>query len=154
MQTEPCDRRSGVDPLSGRPACLPSTGPPGTRRHSGSSAGLGSVSNPDPAGGPDRPARPAQPDGLGQGPAQPCNHAPQVTPAPQGPADPRPPRTTGPGSALIGLRSTLVLVLGILVGTGADVLSYLAQRNAATGVLAGGAAFAGTVLFFRNIIAS
>ncbi|MGW2271940.1 hypothetical protein [Streptomyces yangpuensis] len=45
-------------------------------------------------------------------------------------------------------------MLGILVGTGADVLSYLAQRNAATGVLAGGAAFAGTVLFFRNIIAS
>ncbi|MFJ6777856.1 hypothetical protein [Streptomyces yangpuensis] len=77
----------------------------------------------------------------------------QVTPAPQGPADPHPPRTTGPGSALIGLRSALVLVLGILVGTGADVLTYLAQHNAATGVLAGGAAFAGSVLFFHNIIA-
>ncbi|WP_374771802.1 hypothetical protein OG756_40910 [Streptomyces sp. NBC_01310] len=75
-------------------------------------------------------------------------------PAPQGPADPHPPQTaTGPGSALIGLRSALVLVLGILVGTGAGVRIYLAQHNTATAVLAGGAAFAGSVLFFHDIIA-
>ncbi|MGW5852534.1 hypothetical protein ACWFQ8_32195 [Streptomyces sp. NPDC055254] len=45
-------------------------------------------------------------------------------------------------------------MLGILVGTGAGVLTYLAQHNAATAVLAGSAAFAGSVLFFHNIIAS
>ncbi|MCI4078852.1 hypothetical protein MRQ86_00475 [Streptomyces sp. MMS21 TC-5] len=45
-------------------------------------------------------------------------------------------------------------MLGILVGTGAGVLTYLAQHNTATAVLAGGAAFAGSVLFFHNIIAS
>ncbi len=103
------------------------------------------------------PANPAQPHATTPGlvPAQPCAHTPHVTPAPQGPADPHPPQaTTAPGSALIGLRSALVLVLGILVGTGAGVLTYLAQHNTATAVLASGAAFAGSVLFFHNIIAS
>ncbi|MFF9981178.1 hypothetical protein [Streptomyces erythrochromogenes] len=99
------------------------------------------------------PANPAQANAAdpGQVPTQPCNH---VTPVPQGPAAPHPPQTAEPGSALIGLRSALVLVLGILVGTGAGVLTYLAQHNTATAVLAGGAAFAGSVLFFHNIIAS
>ncbi len=103
------------------------------------------------------PANHAQPRTTATGPvpAQPCAHPPQVTPAPPEPAAPHSPQaTTGPGSALIGLRSALVLVLGILVGTGAGILTYLAQHNAATAVLAGGAAFAGSVLFFHNIIAS
>ncbi|MET8221540.1 hypothetical protein [Streptomyces hirsutus] len=38
------------------------------------------------------------------------------------------------------------------MGTGVGVLTYLAQHNAAAG-LAGGAAFAGAVLFFHAIIA-
>ncbi|MFJ7586708.1 hypothetical protein ACIQZO_04770 [Streptomyces sp. NPDC097617] len=109
------------------------------------------------------PTPPAQPQATAPAPVaapvptQPCAHTPHTphaTPAPQGPADPHPPQaTTGPGGALIGLRSALVLVLGILVGTGAGVLTYLAQHNTATSVLAGGAAFAGSVLFFHNIIA-
>jgi hypothetical protein len=45
-------------------------------------------------------------------------------------------------------------MLGVLVGTGTGVLTYLAQRDAATAVLAGGAAFAGAVLFFHTIIAA
>ncbi|MFJ2951498.1 hypothetical protein ACIO8H_28260 [Streptomyces sp. NPDC087226] len=45
-------------------------------------------------------------------------------------------------------------MLGVLVGTGTGVLTLLAQRDAATAVLAGGAAFAGSVLFFHTIIAA
>lgn len=56
--------------------------------------------------------------------------------------------------ALLGLRSAIILMLGVLVGTGTGVLTLLAQRDAATAVLAGGAAFAGSVLFFHTIIAA
>ncbi|MFH9067514.1 hypothetical protein ACH4GM_40895 [Streptomyces coeruleorubidus] len=34
------------------------------------------------------------------------------------------------------------------------ILTYIAQHNAATAILAGGASFAGAVLFFHTIIAT
>ncbi|MFJ5049741.1 hypothetical protein [Streptomyces sp. NPDC088719] len=54
---------------------------------------------------------------------------------------------------LLGLRSAIILVLGILVATAAGVLTYSAQQDAATAALAAGGAFAGGVLFFHKIIA-
>lgn len=82
-------------------------------------------------------------------------HAPQALPHQQAPAGPHPPHSPAPGDEgpLLGLRSAIVLMLGVLVATGAGVLTYLAQRDAATAALAGGAAFAGAVLFFHKIIA-
>ncbi|MYS95592.1 MULTISPECIES: hypothetical protein [Streptomyces] len=72
----------------------------------------------------------------------------------QAPAGPHPPHNPAPGNEgpLLGLRSAIVLMLGVLVATGAGVLTYLVQQDAATAVLAGGAAFAGAVLFFHKII--
>ncbi|MFH9405290.1 hypothetical protein ACH4JS_36860 [Streptomyces sp. NPDC017638] len=55
---------------------------------------------------------------------------------------------------MLGLRSAIILMLGVLVGTGAVVLTYLAQHDGATAILAGGTAFAGAVLFFHTIIAT
>ncbi|MFF6816220.1 hypothetical protein ACFZAG_41410 [Streptomyces sp. NPDC012403] len=84
-----------------------------------------------------------------------AGHAPQAIPHPQPPQSPHPPQTPAPGAgALLGLRSAIILMLGVLVGTGTGVLTYLAQHDAATAVLAGGAAFAGAVLFFHTIIAA
>ncbi|MCX4902461.1 MULTISPECIES: hypothetical protein [unclassified Streptomyces] len=54
---------------------------------------------------------------------------------------------------LLGLRATLVLLLGALVGLGAGVLTVLSGGAAASAVLAGGAAFGAGVLFFHAIIA-
>lgn len=54
---------------------------------------------------------------------------------------------------LLGQRAAIVLLLGVLVGLGAGVLTVLAGESAASGVLAGGAAFAAAVLFFHTIIA-
>jgi hypothetical protein len=42
-------------------------------------------------------------------------------------------------------------MLGVLVATGAGVLTYLAQHNTATAVLAAGAAFGGAVLFVHTL---
>ncbi|WP_316745451.1 hypothetical protein [Streptomyces sp. MK7] len=56
------------------------------------------------------------------------------------------------GGPLLGLRSTLVLLLGVLTGIGAGVLTYLAQRSLPAAVLAAGAGFGAGVMFFHAII--
>ncbi|MDX3078435.1 hypothetical protein [Streptomyces sp. MI02-7b] len=80
----------------------------------------------------------------------------QGAPQQQHPVGAHPPHQPAPtnGQPLIGLRSAIILVLGVLVATGAGVLTFLAQHNTATAVLAGGAAFGGAVLFFHNVIAN
>ncbi|MFF4666997.1 hypothetical protein [Streptomyces sp. NPDC001282] len=92
---------------------------------------------------------------LGSPPAHHAGYAPQAIPHQQPSAGPHPPQTPAGGSpGLLGLRSAIILMLGVLVGTGAGVLTYLAQHDAATAFLAGGAAVGGAVLFFHTIIAS
>ncbi|MBL1103905.1 hypothetical protein JK361_04675 [Streptomyces sp. 5-8] len=95
--------------------------------------------------------------GTGVPQAHHAGYAPQAIPhqPPQHPWPPQP-QTSAGGSptALLGLRSAIILMLGVLVGTGAGVLTYLAERNAAAAILAGGAAFGGAVLFFHTIIAT
>ncbi|MEY2247255.1 hypothetical protein AB8A21_30670 [Streptomyces sp. BF23-18] len=56
------------------------------------------------------------------------------------------------GQPLLGLRSTIVLLLGVLTGFGAGVLTYLAQGSLPAAALAAGAAFGAGVLFFHAII--
>ncbi|MFE1391140.1 hypothetical protein ACFW5M_34025 [Streptomyces albogriseolus] len=53
---------------------------------------------------------------------------------------------------LLGLRSTLVLLLGVLTGTGAGLLTYLAQHSLPAAALAAGAGFGAGVMFFHTII--
>ncbi|MFF0205785.1 hypothetical protein [Streptomyces sp. NPDC005017] len=91
--------------------------------------------------------------GTGTPHAQHTGHAPQAIPHPQSPTGPHPPQTPA-ATALLGLRSAIILMLGTLVGTGAGILTHLAQPGAPTAVLTGGAAFAGAVLFFHAIIAT
>jgi len=54
--------------------------------------------------------------------------------------------------SLLSLRTALVLLLGVLTGVGAGVLTVAAGEVLATGFLTGGAAFAGAVVFFHTII--
>ncbi|GGP77757.1 hypothetical protein ACFY2N_34575 [Streptomyces rubiginosohelvolus] len=56
------------------------------------------------------------------------------------------------GQPLLGLRSAIVLLLGVLTGTGAGVLAYLAQRSLPGAALAAGAGFGAGVMFFHAII--
>ncbi|WP_331749003.1 hypothetical protein OIA45_48285 (plasmid) [Streptomyces chartreusis] len=56
------------------------------------------------------------------------------------------------GQPLLGLRSAIVLVFGVLTGIGAGLLTYLAQRSAPAALLAAGAGFGAGVLFFHTII--
>ncbi|WP_432198241.1 hypothetical protein [Streptomyces sp. bgisy027] len=53
---------------------------------------------------------------------------------------------------LLSLRTALILLLGVLTGTGAGLLTVAAGGVLAAGFLAGGAAFAGAVIFFHTII--
>ncbi|MCX4539012.1 hypothetical protein [Streptomyces sp. NBC_01669] len=63
------------------------------------------------------------------------------------------PNTQQPSSQpLLGLRSTIVLLLGVLTGIGAGVLTYLNQRSLPAAALAAGAGFGAGVLFFHTII--
>ncbi|MET9119553.1 hypothetical protein ABZX38_35910 [Streptomyces longwoodensis] len=94
--------------------------------------------------------------GTGTPQAHHAGYAPQAIPHPRQNAHPpqsQPPAGSGP-TALLGLRSAIILMLGVLVGTGTGILTYIAQRNAATAILAGGGSFAGAVLFFHTIIAT
>ncbi|MFE4061551.1 hypothetical protein ACFXP3_35550, partial [Streptomyces sp. NPDC059096] len=51
-----------------------------------------------------------------------------------------PPNTQQPaGQPLLGLRSAIVLLLGVLTGAGAGVLTYLAQHSLPAAALAAGA---------------
>ncbi|MYV48407.1 hypothetical protein GT031_23265 [Streptomyces sp. SID2888] len=54
---------------------------------------------------------------------------------------------------LLGLRAAIILTLGALTALGAGALTVLAGGAVASGILAGGAAFAAAVLFFHTIIA-
>ncbi|MEV5898417.1 hypothetical protein [Streptomyces sp. NPDC052127] len=56
------------------------------------------------------------------------------------------------GQPLLGLRSAIVLLLGVLTGTGAGVLTYLGQRSLPAAALAAGAGFGAGVMFFHAII--
>lgn len=55
-------------------------------------------------------------------------------------------------SPLLGPRTALVLLLGVLVAVGAGVLTVLGGEPPADGVLAAGAAFGASVMFFHKII--
>ncbi|MEU3512215.1 hypothetical protein ABZ733_30885 [Streptomyces longwoodensis] len=54
---------------------------------------------------------------------------------------------------LVGQRTAIILLLGVLTAVGAGVLTVLAGGTIASGILAAGVAFAGAVLFFHTIIA-
>ncbi|MEO3843207.1 hypothetical protein [Streptomyces sp. B22F1] len=56
------------------------------------------------------------------------------------------------GQPLLGVRSAIVLLLGVLTAVGAGVLTYLAQRSLPAAGLAAGAGFGAGVLFFQTII--
>ncbi|AUG78521.1 hypothetical protein CFP65_3735 [Kitasatospora sp. MMS16-BH015] len=53
---------------------------------------------------------------------------------------------------LLDQRATLVLLLGVLTGVAAGVLTALGGAGAADAVLAGGAGFAGGVVLFQQIV--
>jgi hypothetical protein len=53
---------------------------------------------------------------------------------------------------LLGLRSAVVLLFGILTGLGAGVLTYLEQHSLPGAVLTAGAGWAAGVLFFQTVI--
>ena len=54
---------------------------------------------------------------------------------------------------LLGLRAAIILLLGVLTGLGAAILTVLTGASLAGAVLTGGGAFAAAVLFFHTIIA-
>ncbi|KUO02886.1 hypothetical protein [Streptomyces caeruleatus] len=54
--------------------------------------------------------------------------------------------------SLLTMRAALVLLLGVLVGAGADALTALSGRGPAESVMAGAAACAGAVAFFDWVI--
>ncbi|MEV5427568.1 hypothetical protein AB0K85_33130 [Streptomyces cellulosae] len=54
---------------------------------------------------------------------------------------------------LLSLRTTIILLLGLLTALGAGALTVLAGGAIASGILASGGAFAAAVLFFHTIIA-
>lgn len=83
----------------------------------------------------------------------PRGQVPQAAPRQQDPTGPQPQQGPGGEGPLLGLRSAIILMLGILVATAAGVLTYRAQQDPATAALAAGGAFAGGVLFFNKIIA-
>ena len=55
-------------------------------------------------------------------------------------------------SSLLTLRAGFILSAGVMVGVAAGILTYLAARRAADSVLAGGAAFAGSVTLLNSLI--
>ncbi|MEU6486860.1 hypothetical protein [Streptomyces sp. NPDC046887] len=59
---------------------------------------------------------------------------------------------SNPDQPLLSLRTALILLIGIVTGVGAGALTVAAGEVLATGFLAGGAAFAGSVLFFHAIV--
>lgn len=52
-----------------------------------------------------------------------------------------------PNGPLLSQHAALVLLIAVLVGTGAGILTYLAGNPPADAVLAGGAAFGATAAF-------
>lgn len=61
--------------------------------------------------------------------------------------------TQQPGvQPLLGLRSAIVLLLGVLTGIATGVLTYFTQRSVPAAALAVGAGSGAGVLFFHSII--
>ncbi|MEV0678234.1 hypothetical protein AB0I60_17135 [Actinosynnema sp. NPDC050436] len=58
--------------------------------------------------------------------------------------------TQPPRPPLLSTRTALVLLLGLVCGAGAGVLTHLAGNNAATALLAGLAAAGAAVAFFHS----
>ncbi|MBJ6633855.1 hypothetical protein ACFY3O_12310 [Streptomyces sp. NPDC001046] len=58
----------------------------------------------------------------------------------------------GEPQALLSVRAAVVLVVGVLAGVGAAVLTGLSGSPWPTAVLAGAGAFAGGVLFAQSVI--
>jgi hypothetical protein len=57
-----------------------------------------------------------------------------------------------PHDRLLSLRSTVILLLAVLIGVITCWLTRLAGRSMAEAVMAGGAAMGGAVLFFNQVI--
>lgn len=53
---------------------------------------------------------------------------------------------------LLSLRSAMVLLLGVLVATGAGIATYLSERSLPAATLAAGAGFGAGEMFFHTII--
>ncbi|MEE1774873.1 hypothetical protein PUR25_02060 [Streptomyces sp. JV181] len=101
--------------------------------------------------------------GTGRGAGEPSVHdaasshspgqVPQAASSQQDLTGSQPQQGPGGEGPLLGLRSAIILVLGVLVASAAGVLTYRAQQDPATAALTAGGAFAGGVLFFQKIIA-
>ncbi|MGW2779375.1 hypothetical protein ACWC4C_44045 [Streptomyces olivaceoviridis] len=59
---------------------------------------------------------------------------------------------TNNNQPLLGLRSALVLLLGVLTGVAAGALTYLSEHSLSAAALAAGAGFGAGVLFFQTVI--
>ena len=66
------------------------------------------------------------------------------------PASPPPPESEP--TPLLTVRATVILLLAVLVGITAGVLTYLAQRSVPGAVLAGGGATGAAIALFNTII--
>jgi predicted branched-subunit amino acid permease len=61
-------------------------------------------------------------------------------------------RTPNRRRALVTLRTTLILTLGVLVALGAAAIAVTTGLGAVEAYLASGSAFAGTVVFLHKIV--
>ncbi|MER6610092.1 hypothetical protein ABT282_30335 [Streptomyces sp. NPDC000927] len=59
---------------------------------------------------------------------------------------------TNGNQPLLAPRSAMVLLLGVLIGVAAGVLTYLSEHSLPAAALAAGAGFGAGVLFFQAII--
>jgi hypothetical protein len=55
---------------------------------------------------------------------------------------------------LLPLRTAVILLCALLIGTTAGALTYFGAKNLTSATLAGGSAFAGAVLWLDKIIAT
>jgi hypothetical protein len=52
----------------------------------------------------------------------------------------------------VSLRSALIIIAAVVIGTAAGILAYMAGNKPADAVLTGGAAFAGTIVLLDALI--
>jgi hypothetical protein len=62
------------------------------------------------------------------------------------------PTSPPPGGSLRPIYIALILIVGVIIGTAAGVLSFAGGANIPTAVIAGGAAFAGAVLLLLALM--
>jgi hypothetical protein len=72
---------------------------------------------------------------------------------PLGPGWETGPASPGERGPLLTLRQAVILIAGLVIGTAAGVLAYLAGGRAADAVLAGGAASAAAISLLNTLIA-